>query len=202
MVWAVVLSFVFVECAFVIGLFLPGDSLLFTAGVVLAGGQHTSHAWALSAAAVVVAVAGNMVGYWVGQRSGDLLTSRSRVLTPARLARAERFLNRHGWWAVVLARWIPWIRTLAPLIAGAARMKARRYLMATSAGALLWVPALVLAGYYGAGLLRRFRWVEHAVTIACIVCFVIGTVYGLWRYRQETRKPAGEATEAVASARE
>lgn len=199
MVWIIVLGFVFVECAFLIGLFLPGDSLLFTAGVVLANGSHYLHAWSLSAAAVVVAVAGNQLGYYIGRRSGSMLTGRrgGRVLTTRRLRQAERFLNKHGWWAVALARWLPWIRTLAPLIAGAARMDARRYLLATSVGAVLWVPALVLAGYYGAGLLRRFHWVEQVFTIAAIAFFVVGTVYGIWRYRQEMRKPVEKAEVAV-----
>lgn len=191
MVWVIVLAFVFAECAFIIGLFLPGDSLLFTAGVVLASGSHFVHAWALSIAAVVAAVAGNMLGFWIGQRGGSILIARKggRMLTREHLDRAEHFLDRHGWWAIVLARWIPWIRTLAPLIAGAAKMQARRYLLATTVGAVLWVPALVLAGYYGADLFRRFAWVQSALTIACIVFFALGTAYGLWRYRQEMRKP-------------
>lgn len=202
MVWVIVLSFVFIECAFIVGLFLPGDSLLFTAGVVLAGGAHFVHAWALSIAAVVVAVGGNMLGYWIGRRSGSKLVGRrgGRVLTTAHLERAERFLNKHGWWAIVLARWIPWIRTLAPLIAGAAKMDARRYMLTTAIGAALWVPSLVLLGYYGADLLRRFHWVERALTIASIACFVLGTVYGIWRYRQEMRKPVERAEPAQVSA--
>jgi membrane-associated protein len=202
MVWVIVLAFVFAECAFIIGLFLPGDSLLFTAGVVLASGSHFVHAWTLSIAAVLAAVAGNMLGFWIGRRSGSLLIARKggRMLTTEHLQRAEQFLNRHGWWAIVLARWIPWIRTLAPLIAGAAGMRARRYLVATSIGAVLWVPALVLAGYYGAGLFHRFAWVQRALTIACIVCFVAGTAYGLWRYRQEMRKPKEEPENRVVAA--
>ena len=202
MVWVIVLGFVFVECAFIIGLFLPGDSLLFSAGIVLADGGHSLDAWSLSAAAVVVAVAGNQLGYYVGRRSGPMLVARrgGRVLTTDKLRRAERFLNKHGWWAVVLARWLPWIRTLAPLIAGAAKMNARRYLLATSIGALLWVPALVLAGYYGADLLHQFHWVEKVFTIAAIAFFVVGTGYGIWRYRQEMRKPA-ERPEATVGAR-
>ncbi|MGH3494488.1 MAG: DedA family protein, partial [Sciscionella sp.] len=112
-----------------------------------------------------------------------------RILNLERLRRAERFLNRHGWWAVLLARWIPWIRTLAPMIAGAARMNRRRYLVATSVGAALWVPALVLIGYYGAGLLDALPWLKHVATWTTVGCFVLGTGYGLFRYVQEMRKP-------------
>jgi membrane-associated protein len=190
MVWAIVLTFVFMECAFIIGLFLPGDSLLFTAGVVLAQRNSPAHAWALAVVAVVVAVAGNLVGYYIGRRTGTTLVGRpgAKVLTTDRLVRAQDFLNKHGWWSIVLARWIPWIRTLAPLIAGAARMDVRRFTLSTSVGAIAWVPSLVIAGYYGAGLLHRFPKVGALVTLAGIVFFVAGTVFGIVRYRQEIKR--------------
>src|SRR5689334_19291252 len=109
-VWLVVLSFVFLECAFVVGLFLPGDSLLFTAGLVLSQNGHAEQAWGLSIAATVVAVVGNQLGYHIGRRAGTTLIARvgGRMLTAERLARAREFLDRRGFWAVVLARWIPW----------------------------------------------------------------------------------------------
>jgi membrane-associated protein len=195
MVWAIVLTFVFIECSFIIGLFLPGDSLLFTAGVVLAQRHSAVNAWALAGAAVVVAVAGNLLGYYIGRRTGTTLVGRpgARVLTEERLVKAQDFLNRHGWWSVVLARWIPWVRTLAPLVAGAARMDVRRFTLSTAVGAVAWVPSLVIAGYYGAGLLTHFPWAGTTATITGIVFFVAGTVYGVVRYRQEinrTRRPA------------
>jgi membrane-associated protein len=189
-VWVIVLVMVFVECAFIIGLFLPGDSLLFTAGVVLAQREGALNAWALSVAAVVVAVAGNQVGFYIGRRTGTTLIARAggRVLTEERLSRAQQFFDRHGWWSVVLARWIPWIRTLAPLIAGAVRMDARRYLLSTAIGAVLWVPALVLAGYYGAGILDALPWLRTTALVLSIAFFLVGTGYGIWRYRQEMNR--------------
>jgi membrane-associated protein len=193
MVWLIVLGFVFLECAFVIGLFLPGDSLLFTAGLVLAQqGTHDAQAWGLSIAATVIAVVGNQLGYHIGRKAGTSLTARlgGRMLSPQRLARAREFLDRRGFWAIVLARWIPWIRTLAPMIAGAAGMDSRRYMTATAVGAVMWVPTLVLVGYYGAGLLDRFPWLLTTVMAVGIGFFVVGTVWGIWRYRQEMRKPA------------
>ncbi|GAB3912463.1 DedA family protein [Kibdelosporangium lantanae] len=191
-VWLVVLGFVFLECAFVVGLFLPGDSLLFTAGLVLSQNGHAGQAWGLSIAATVVAVVGNQLGYHVGRRAGPTLIARvgGRMLTAERLERAREFLDRRGFWAVVLARWIPWIRTLAPMIAGAAAMDPRRYMTATATGAVLWVPTLVLLGYYGAGVLEQFPWLMTTVMVAGIVFFVVGTLWGIWRYRQEMRKPA------------
>jgi membrane-associated protein len=192
MVWLIVLSFVFLECAFVVGLFLPGDSLLFTAGLALGQqGTHDGQAWAMSIAATIVAVAGNQLGYHIGRRAGSSLTARlgGRVLNAEKLARARDFLDRRGFWAIVLARWIPWIRTLAPMIAGAAGMDSKRYMSATATGAVLWVPTLVLLGYYGSGLLEQFPWMLTTVMVIGIAFFVAGTGWGIWRYRQEMRRP-------------
>jgi membrane-associated protein len=194
-VWVITLSFLFAECAFIFGLFLPGDSLLFAAGVILAQHDGEVSAWLLSAVAMVVAVAGNLVGYYIGRTTGTRLLARrgGRVLNRENLDKARDFLDRRGFWAVVLARWIPWIRTLAPMIAGAARMDPKRYLLATTIGALAWVPTLVLAGYYGAGLLTSLPWLQTASVVISIAFFVGGTAYGLWRYRQEMRKPIDDS---------
>lgn len=194
LVWVIVLSFVFIECALIIGLFLPGDSLLFAAGVVLAShGAHAS-AWLLSVAALVVAVIGNQVGYYIGQQTGVRFIARrgGKVLNRHNLERAREFLDRKGFFAVVAARWIPWIRTLAPLIAGAARMDSRRFLLATTVGGVFWVPTLVLIGYYGAGLLDAIPWVKTVLVWLSIAFFVFGTGFGFVRYRQEMRRPVEE----------
>ncbi len=195
LVWVIVLSFVLVECALIIGLFLPGDSLLFGAGVVLA--QHGSdlNAWLLSGAALIVAVLGNQIGYYIGRTGGSKLIARrdGKVLNRQSLERAQEFLDRRGFFAIVAARWIPWIRTLAPLIAGAARMDPRRFMLATALGGLLWVPTLVLLGYYGAGLLDVLPWLKTAALWASVAFFVFGTAYGVLRYRQEMRRPVEKA---------
>ncbi|MGQ0483039.1 MAG: DedA family protein [Pseudonocardia sp.] len=194
-VWIVVLGFVFLECAFIIGLFLPGDSLLFAAGVVLAAHDHEVGTWFLAGLATVAAVAGNQVGFLIGRRTGVRILARKdgRILNRANLDRAGAFFDRWGFWAVVVARWLPWIRTLAPMIAGAAGMDNRRYITANALGALMWVPTLMLAGYYGAGLLDSLPWLRQAVTVGSVVFFVLGTGYGLFRYRQEMRKPLDDA---------
>lgn len=194
LVWVIVLSFVFIECALIIGLFLPGDSLLFAAGVVLAShGAHFS-AWLLSVTALVVAVIGNQIGYYIGRKTGTHLVVRrgGKVLTREHLERARNFLDRKGFFAVVAARWIPWVRTLAPLIAGAARMDQRRFLLATTLGGLLWVPSLVLLGYYGAGLLDALPWVKTVSVWLSVAFFVGGTTFGAVRYRREMRRPVEE----------
>jgi membrane-associated protein len=196
MVWVIVLGFVFTECAFIVGLFLPGDSLLFAAGVVLAQQDNEASAWALSFVATATAVVGNMIGYYIGNKTGNALIARrgGKVLNFDNLARATDFLDRRGFWAIVLARWLPWIRTLAPLIAGAANMDRRRFLLATSLGGLAWVPTLVLTGFYAAGLIEHLPWLKAAALWASIAFFVVGTVWGVLRYRQEMHKPVETAT--------
>ncbi|MCU1681650.1 MAG: hypothetical protein JWQ81_2389 [Amycolatopsis sp.] len=203
LVWVIVLSFVFMECALIIGLFLPGDSLLFGAGVVLAQHGSATNAWLLSAAALIVAVGGNQIGYAIGRHTGTRLIARrgGRLLNRHNLERAQRFLDRKGFFAIVAARWIPWIRTLAPLIAGTARMDQKRFLLATATGGLLWVPTLVLLGYYGAGLLDSLPWLKTAALWVSVAFFVLGTAYGVWRYRQEMRRPVDEVDNDTSTAR-
>ncbi|MEC3975662.1 DedA family protein [Amycolatopsis sp. H20-H5] len=200
LVWVIVLSFVFVECALIIGLFLPGDSLLFGAGVVLAQHGSDANAWFLSLAALIVAVFGNQVGYYIGRSTGTKLIARrgGKVLNKHNMDRAQRFLDRKGFFAIVAARWIPWIRTLAPLIAGTARMDIRRFTLATALGGLLWVPTLVLLGYYGAGLLDSLPWLKTTALWISVAFFVLGTAYGVYRYRAEMRRPVDEADNARA----
>ena len=190
-VWVIVLVFVFFECALIIGMFLPGDTLLLAAGVVLAQGDHEASAWTLGVVATGVAVAGNQAGYLVGRYAGTRMLARrdGRILNRANLARASAFFDRWGFWAIVVARWVPWVRTLAPMIAGAARMDNRRYILANAVGAVCWVPTLIMLGYYGAGLLDVVPWLKDAAAIVAIAFFVVGTGYGLFRYRQEMRRP-------------
>ena len=196
MVWLVVLGFVYAECGFVVGMFLPGDSLLLAAGVVLAQHGRELDAWALSVCTVLVAVGGNHTGYVISEHTGTRLLARKdgRVLNRRNLDRAGRFFHHWGFWGVVAARWLPFVRTIAPMLAGAARMNRRKFLLASLVGAVGWAPTLVLLGYYGAGLLDYHPWLKPLATAAAVGMFAAGTMYGLWRYRQEMGRPVDDAT--------
>jgi membrane-associated protein len=191
MIWVIVLGFMFVECAFVVGLFLPGDSLLLAAGLILASQGREFDVWALSVFTLVAAIAGNQVGFSIGAQTGTRVLARrgGRVLNQRNIERARRFFEHFGFWAVVVSRWVPWMRTLAPMLAGAAGMDRRRFLAASVFGAVAWVPTLLLVGYYGAGLLDAWPWLRETLAVVVIVLFVAGTAAGLVRYRQELRRP-------------
>lgn len=195
LVWIIVLTFVFIECAVILGLFLPGDSMLITAGIVLAGHESgAGHVWALSVGAMIAAICGNQVGYVIGHRTGNRILARKggRYLNYENLHRVNILLERHGFWAVLIARWIPWIRTLCPLVAGAAKMNHTKYTVASSIGAILWAPVLLLIGFYAGSFLDEVPWLMHVVLGVMVVVLVFGTAVGLWHYRQEMAKPPEE----------
>ncbi|UGT58980.1 DedA family protein [Nocardia asteroides] len=191
-VWAVVLTFVFLECAVLLGLFLPGDSMLVTAGIVMA--SHASgeaHVWALSGGAMLAAIAGNQVGYVIGRRTGHHMVARKngRYINAKNLQRVGDLLHKHGFLAVLVARWIPWVRTLCPMVAGAAGMDHRKYTIASTIGAVIWAPVLLLIGYYAGGFLQRLPWLMPVVIVGLVLALVVGTVFGIRQYRQEMARP-------------
>ncbi|MFF0544748.1 DedA family protein [Nocardia thailandica] len=195
MVWTVVLVFVFLECAFIIGLFLPGDSMLLTAGIVMAShATGEAQVWALAVGTMIAAIAGNQVGYVVGHRTGHRLVARKngRYINTRNLAKVTALLEKHGFLAVLVARWIPWVRTLCPMVAGAAGMDHRRYTVASTIGAIIWAPVLLLIGFYAGNVLERVSWLMPVVIGTLIAGLVIGTALGLRHYRQEMAKPAEE----------
>ncbi len=195
LVWTVVLIFVFLECALIIGLFLPGDSMLLTAGIVLASHETGStQVWGLAVGTMIAAIAGNQVGYVIGHRTGHRLVARrdGRYINTRNLTRVTEMLQRHGFLAVLVARWIPWVRTLCPLVAGAARMDHRRYTIASTVGAIIWAPVLLLIGFYAGGFLGRVSWLMPTVIGTLVACLIIGTALGIRQYRVEMARPAEE----------
>ena len=179
-VYAVVIGFVFVECALLLGFFLPGDTLLFAGGLVAADAARGVDLGWLIAGVLVAAIVGECVGYLIGARMGLplLRRRRGRVLTPERVARAERFTERYGVLAIISARWIPWVRTFAPLLAGATGMPWPRFLFANVVGALCWGPTLLLAGYLAASV----PWVEHVSVVVAVTAVAVTTAIGGYRW--------------------
>lgn len=147
LVYLLVFGFVFIESGILLGFFLPGDSLLFGAGLLAASPYSNVSVVALTLGVTVAAVAGDAVGYWTGRRWGRPWLERKPTMT-RHIERAEAFYERWGAMAVVIARWFPWLRTATPVIAGVARMPYRRFVVANVVGAVSWGAGLVLLGYY------------------------------------------------------
>lgn len=193
-VYLVVFGLVFVESGLLVGFFLPGDTVLFTAGLLAATPGSGLSVGVLAAGVFVAAVAGDTVGYWTGWRLGRpwLLRQVAREGGAGRAARrveaAERFYARFGWAAVVVARFIPWVRTFTPIVAGIARMGYGRFLSANVVGAGIWGSGLVLLGYVAHGVpeVRRAAYVVAGVAVLGSV--VVGTV-GWWRRRNAVVLP-------------
>ncbi|GAC1441913.1 MAG: hypothetical protein NVSMB55_11050 [Mycobacteriales bacterium] len=143
---------VFAESGILLGFFLPGDTVLFAAGV-LSGADHPRLALPVLLAGVVpAAVAGDSVGYWFGARAGLRAKVGSRVLTPVNLDRAARFYDRYGRLAVIAARWVPWLRVFTPILAGAGRMRYDVFFVANVVGAVTWGAGLLVLGHVVAQL--------------------------------------------------
>lgn len=193
-VYLTLFALVFVESGLLVGLLLPGDTVLFAAGL-LAGDPRSGLSVPLLVAVVLVAaVSGDAVGYGLGRRYGRPYLSRrdNRFVNPQRLDRAEEFYTRWGAWAVVVARWIPWVRTLTPVLAGVSRMPYRTFVVANIAGAITWGAGLVLLGRLAA----EVPWVKHGalgIGVGFAVLFTVPVVVHLLRLRRERRsgEPVG-----------
>jgi len=139
---------IFAECGLLIGFFLPGDSLLFTAGFLAS--QHVLDIWVLTILCALAAVVGPAVGYWFGRAVGPRLFNRedSRFFHRKHLERAHAFYERHGGKALILARFMPVVRTFAPIVAGAGRMSYVPFVVYTLIGAVIWAVGVIWAGFY------------------------------------------------------
>jgi membrane-associated protein len=190
-VYVVVIGLVFAECGLLIGFFLPGDTLLFAGGLIAADAARGVQVGWLLTGVLIAAVLGETLGYVIGARMGlpMLRRHRGRVLTPERVARAEKFTDRYGVLAIISARWIPWVRTFAPLLAGATGMSWPKFLLGNVVGALCWGPTLVLAGYLAASL----PWIKH-VSIAVAAVAIIATLV-VTALRWRTAQAADPETE-------
>jgi membrane-associated protein len=186
LVYLVVFGFVFVESGLLIGFLLPGDSLLFAAGLVSAAEGSGVSLTVLVIGVLVAAVAGDSVGYAFGARLGRPWLERRAAggrLDARHLRRAEAFYERFGWFAVVAARWIPWVRTFVPILAGAARMPYRRFLPANIVGAVIWGAGLLVIGHLAATE-PTLRHTSYVVAGAFVATSLVLAVIGMARRRR------------------
>jgi membrane-associated protein len=166
---------VFVETGLLFGFFLPGDSILFSAGLVAA-----THGDINIVILVVIIVAaaffGDQVGFVLGRVTGrPYLDKRKSPRVQKMIANAEKFYQQTGWWAVVAARFFPWIRTFVPPVAGASHMNYYKFLSANIVGAILWGAGITLAGFYAASFpfVKNFSYAIAAFFIIASIISVI-----------------------------
>lgn len=154
--YVVLVIVVYAETGLLAGFFLPGDSLLVTAGL-FAAVNGALHIWVLIPLLAFAAVAGDNTGYWLGYHFGTRLFSRedSLFFHKDHLARTQRFYERHGAKTIVIARFVPIVRTFAPTVAGVGRMRYRRFFAYSIAGGLAWISSMTLLGYF------LGQWVPH-----------------------------------------
>jgi len=185
-----VCTIVFIETGFFVGFFLPGDSLLITAGIFSAAGVIPLK-WLLLPV-MLCAIAGDQVGYWIGRSAGVALYRRedSLFFRRSHLQRAHDFYEKYGGRAVILARFIPIVRTFCPPVAGAARMPYSRYLMFDTCGGVLWISAMILGGYSLGHLIPNIGQYIHYVIAVVIVLSILPAVIGVLRSRDSSNPPA------------
>jgi membrane-associated protein len=149
--WALlgVCAIVFVETGLLVGFFLPGDTLLFFTGVLTLTGHFTEPLWLIIAAVALAAVLGDQVGYTIGRRTGPAVFERkeSGFFSRASVDRTQHFFDRFGGAAVTVARFVPVVRTFAPVAAGVGRMRWTVFTLYNIAGAAVWSAAVILLGY-------------------------------------------------------
>ncbi len=141
---------VFAETGLFVGFFLPGDSLLFTAGLLCSTGILQIHPALLLILIMVAAITGNMVGYYFGKKVGPVLFKRKSGLLfrQEHLVMANEFYKKHGKKTIILSRFLPIVRTFAPIIAGIVKLEYHKFVLYSVIGAFFWVDILVLTGYY------------------------------------------------------
>jgi membrane-associated protein len=178
----------FAECALLLGFFLPGDTLLFAAGISIATGAITTPLAAFLIVAPIAAVAGNLVGYAIGYRAGPVVFDRpnSRFFRPEYVDRSHRFFERYGPWTIIVGRFVPIVRTIVTVMAGVGRMRFSLYVLYSVIGGVVWAAGVLLLGHQ-LGKVQFVRdhkgWVDYAV-IAVVVLALVPTAVHYWHGRR------------------
>jgi membrane-associated protein len=181
--YLVIGAIVFIETGLLFGFFLPGDSVLFSAGLVAAA-HGNINILILVSIIFLAAFFGDQVGFVIGRVVGrPYLDKKQSPRMRRMIINAEIFYDKTGWWAVVAARFFPWIRTFVPPIAGAAKMNYYKFLSANALGALLWGVGITLTGFYAATL----PWVKSSAYAIAAFFIIASLISALVNYRRRPR---------------
>ena len=187
---------VFVETGLLIGFFLPGDSLLFTAGLLVAEGTFDIPLWVLLVTVPLAAIAGDQVGYTIGRQAGPRVFNRpdSRLFQQEFVDKAYGYFERYGPRTIVLARFVPIVRTFAPVVAGVSRMDYRTFLTYNVVGGVLWGAGVTALGYF-LGQIAFVRSNVEIIILAIVGLSVLPILFELLRARREHRSgPPADST--------
>jgi membrane-associated protein len=200
--YAILFLILFCETGLVIMPFLPGDTLLFAAGIFAnqPAGKAGFNIWILLTVLTLAPLCGDTVNYFLGRKLGPRIfrNPNSKFLNPTNLQKTQEFFEKHGGKAVIIARWIPIIRTFAPFVAGMGAMTYKKFVGYSVLGAFLWVWICVGAGYFFGGI----PWVKANFELAMIAMFLVTALpvlFETWKHRQQARR-AAEITAEVATA--
>jgi membrane-associated protein len=186
-------AIVFAESGLLVGFFLPGDSLLFIAGFLSsnAGGEVLPPLPIVAGVAFVAAVAGDQVGYLFGKKVGPTLFQRpeSRLFKPSHVDKAQDFFDKHGAKTIVLARFVPIVRTFAPIVAGVGTMKYRTFVVYNVVGGLLWGVGITTLGYF----LGEVEWIESNIEVAIVGIVALSVLPMVIEYLRHRRQAAAAA---------
>lgn len=191
--YAVLFLIIFCETGLVVTPFLPGDSLLFAAGALAALAPDTLSIWWLLAVLTTAAILGDTVNYWIGKWVGPrAFSGKIRFLKQAHLIRTQEFYEKHGGKAIVLARFVPIVRTFAPFVAGVGLMNYRQFLFYNVIGGVAWVATCTSAGYFFGN--RPFVKEHFELVVMAIV--LISVLPLGWEMHVERRRRAATSPEA------
>jgi len=195
----VVFGIIFAESGLMIGFFLPGDSLLFTAGLLSVSNTHLAPLPVLIVGCAIAAIAGDQVGYAFGKKVGPPLFSRpdSRLFKQKHLKQAEAFFERHGSKTIILARFTPIVRTFAPIVAGASSMKYRTFVLYNIIGGIAWTTSMLCLG---AALGKTFPGIGERLDYVIVVIVALSLIpFGVEYVRHRRRGPEGDVADAAAA---
>ncbi len=188
--YLLLVGIIFTETGLLVGFFLPGDSLLITAGLL--AGMGTLNIWWLNGLVIAAAIIGDSTGYAIGARLGPRIFTREKSLlfNPKHVLRTQRFYEKYGAKTIVIARFVPIIRTFAPVLAGVGTMRYRRFLTYNVVGGVGWVASMSWAGYLLGQTVPNISKNIHLLVIVVIVLSVIPIAVEIYR---ERRKPASRS---------
>ncbi|HEX6356760.1 DedA family protein [Actinophytocola sp.] len=188
---AVLCLIIFAECGLLVGFFLPGDSLLFVAGLFVATGAIATPLWVVCLLVTVCAFVGNVCGYWIGAKAGPALFSKpdSKLFKKEYVDKTHEFFDKYGPRAIVMARFVPIVRTFITAIAGVGRMDTKKFFTYSAIGGVLWATGITVLGYF----LGEISFIEKnidAMLILIVLLSIIPIIIEVVKARREKKRSA------------